>query len=427
MRLRTVVLVMLAATACNFFEVEAPDRVPASNLDDPTRAPLLVQSAIADFECALNTYIVATGLLTDELYSSTPFNGNAWDLHNITAGATFFAISDCAAYASGPAYNIGLYTPLSTARYDADFAFGRIQAFDPLMVTGRDTLLALAAAYAGYSYTLFGEGFCQAAFDRGPALAPLQVLQRAEQRFDTALAYAGAANADGIVNLARVGQARARLDIATTADSLGDATLAAQERAAAAAEARLVPPGFVRTATRVGGYARLENAIYVMNYASEHVSVDPRFRNLTVGGVPDPRVQAVYAGHNGNDGVTPLWYQLKYTARSSPIVLASWVEAQLIIAEAEGGQSAVDRINALRSRLTPPLPLYPASGDSATIMKQLIEERRRELFLDGHRLGDRLRFHLPWEKGLNNKGGTYRSTTCLPLPTVETDNNDSIP
>ena len=123
--------------------------------------------------------------------------------------------------------------------------------------------------------------------------------------------------------------------------------------------------------------------------------------------------------------MTPLWFQHKYASASTPIPIASWDEAQLIIAEAEGGQSAVDQINKLR--LNVGLPLF-SSTDPAVIQAQIIEERRRELYLEGHRLNDRLRFRLPWETGRSpNKNQRYGTLTCLPLPDVERDNNDNIP
>ena len=70
---RTLVLMMAVAFsgACNFLMVDSPVRFPASGLDDPTLAPVLVQGAIADFECALSVYVLLTGTLGDELYSST--------------------------------------------------------------------------------------------------------------------------------------------------------------------------------------------------------------------------------------------------------------------------------------------------------------------------------------------------------------------
>jgi hypothetical protein len=102
------------------------------------------------------------------------------------------------------------------------------------------------------------------------------VLAVAEQRFTRTidLGVKGGASFDTIVNFARVGRAkRVRLDLG---------------KADAAADARLVPNWLVVNATYGSSPLRRQNAAYVQNYLEPNVSVDPRFRNLTVGGVPTP-------------------------------------------------------------------------------------------------------------------------------------------
>ena len=65
---------------------------------------------------------------------------------------------------------------------------------------------------------------------------------------------------------------------------------------------------------------------------------------------------------------------------------------------------------------------------STSLKKQtpICEERRRELYLEGHRNNDMLRFNLPFDTGLHRKGAPYGPTTCLPLPEVERLNNPNI-
>ena len=53
----------------------------------------------------------------------------------------------------------------------------------------------------------------------------------------------------------------------------------------------------------------------------------------------------------------------------------------------------------------------------------VIEERRRQLFSEGHRYVDMLRKKLPFQTGTNRKGQTYSDLTCIPLPDVEVLNN----
>jgi starch-binding outer membrane protein, SusD/RagB family len=124
-----------------------------------------------------------------------------------------------------------------------------------------------------------------------------------------------------------------------------------------------------------------------------------------------------------------VWVVSKYGAtrsaehRNRPIPIATWREAHLIIAEAEGGQEAVNRINILRRHHN--LPEY-AGGTAAEIQQQVIEERQRELFLEGHHLGDLRRFNIPNTPAAGSayhNGGIYGSVRCFALPAVEKNNN----
>jgi len=65
-------------------------------------------------------------------------------------------------------------------------------------------LIAKAAAYAGYSRILLGEGFCEAAINLGPKLTSAQVFASAEAVFTTAITAAQAAGDQQILNMAYV-------------------------------------------------------------------------------------------------------------------------------------------------------------------------------------------------------------------------------
>lgn len=391
--------------ACKgILSVDLPTRVSAGVLDDPSFAPTMVLGAVADFECAYTNYSGATGLLTDELIESTGFIAwFSWDLRRIPSSNSSLGSNTC----TGAGY--GVYTPLQTARFSAADAYKRIKGFPDAAVPNKTSLLATAAAYEGYALTLLGEGFCQMAIDGGPLITPAQTLALAEARFTDAIQLATTASNSSILNFATLGRARVRLD-------LGNKT-------GADADAKLIPQGFVLNATFDAAAERHRNRVYVDNFVNLYTSVDPRFRNLTFGGVADPRVPTKNAGRLGNDGVTPLWQQLRYTNETSPMPIANWNEAQLIIAEAEGGQAAVDAINRLHTAAG--IPAF-SSSDNAAIMAQVYEERRRELFLTGHRLGDMLRLNIPFDTGNDAKGQPFGTTTCLPLPDVETLNNPNI-
>jgi starch-binding outer membrane protein, SusD/RagB family len=168
--------------------------------------------------------------------------------------------------------------------------------------------------------------------------------------------------------------------------------------------------------------------VFRVNNTSGTVTVDTQFRNLNINGVPDPRVPVVDAGRGGSLPAVRLWSQNKYTSLTAPIPIATWREALLIRAEVAGGQTAVGIINQLRSRFAG-LPTF-ASTSEAAIQAQVQEERRRELFLEGHRLYDTIRFNVPFKPAAGvpfpNGGGTYGTNKCLPLPDIERLNNPSI-
>ena len=76
------------------------------------------------------------------------------------------------------------------------------------------------------------------------------------------------------------------------------------------------------------------------------------------------------------------------------------------------------------------LPAY-STTDVAAARTQLVEERRRELFLESHRLYDTIRFNIPLNPAAGSPfgpgGGTYGNVKCLPLPDIERLNNPNIP
>jgi len=63
-----VLLLGVIPAACdNLLEVKVPSRILATTLDDPANGQLVVDGAVSDFECALASYAMAYGLITDEL------------------------------------------------------------------------------------------------------------------------------------------------------------------------------------------------------------------------------------------------------------------------------------------------------------------------------------------------------------------------
>jgi len=420
-RLTMVGAVLAVAAACydasKILDQDAPSRVTASDLNNPNYAQLLVTSAIGDFECAFTQYIVATGLTGDELIDAQ-LSQVGWDYDRRTI---FPASGPYSLFQCGQTQVPALYTPLAVARFDADNILKELQGWTDAQVANRQSLIAQAAVYAGFSLELLGESMCSAAIDLGPEMTRQQLFAAAEARFTTAITAATGTNPT-MLNAALVGRARARLNQNNLAGAGADAAL-------------VTDPTFVLNATYSATATRRENMVWSQMYRGFFSSVDSSFRGLTFGGVPDPRVNVVDAGLKGADRATEIWRQTKYPAIGSPIPIARYAEAQLILAEADNAAgntaAAVNIINALHAKAG--IPAY-AGGTQAEVQAQIIEERRREFFLEGKRFGDLIRYNIAIQPAPGApfpvKGGSYGPNTglqlCFPLPDVERNNNPNI-
>ncbi|HKN66071.1 MAG TPA: RagB/SusD family nutrient uptake outer membrane protein [Gemmatimonadaceae bacterium] len=419
--LTAVGAVFIAATACydagKILDQDAPSRVTATDLDNPNYAQLLVNSAIGDFECAFTQYIVATGLVGDELIDAQ-LSQAGWDYDRRTI---FPASGPYSLFQCGQTQVPALYTPLAVARFDADKILKELQGWTDAQVANRQSLIATAAVYAGYSLELLGEAMCSGAIDLGPEMMRQQLFAAAEARFTTAITAATGTNPT-MLKAAYVGRARARLNQNNLTGAGADAALVTDST-------------FVLSASYSATATRRENMVWSQMYRGLFSSVDPSYRGLTFGGVADPRVTVVDAGVKGQDSNTEIWRQTKYTTISSSIPIARYAEAQLILAEADNAANntaaAVNIINALHAKAG--IPAY-AGGTQDEVQTQIIEERRRELFLEGQRFGDLIRYNIAIQPAPGApfpvKGGSYGPNTglqlCFPLPDVERNNNPNI-
>lgn len=403
-------------TACDtnrLLEVTTPNAVPVALLDDPKNAALMVASAVGDFQCALGSTIAVEGLIAGEL-SDTQLGAAQWDYARRTANTLtngIYGTSGCAG-----TQGFGVYLPLSTARYDADHAINNLKKWSDTEVPNRATLLAISQLYAGLSYTWLGMAMCEAAFDNGPAVKQKAIFALAESRLTDAMATAPA-GADSIKNAAYVIRARVRLYQGNTAGALADA--------------QAVPKGFVMNTSNDATALRLYNRIFTITSQYGFYSIPTWSQNLkTENNQVDPRSAVTLTGTKSQDNKnTPIYVPNKYAAGDgAPIPIARYEEAQLIIAEIQGGAQAVATINAMRADAN--VNPYIGAIDAASIKNLIISERQRVLFLEGQRNYDIERFQIPFNPPVGTDfptgGGQYGNTTCLPLPDVEKNNNPSL-
>ena len=403
--------------ACNtaqLLNVEAPNSVTATVFDDPRNATLMVNSLIGDFECAFGGFVVAEGIATDELQDATITAAN-WQLDRRDDGFTSGSYGT-----AGCTTTQGIYTPLSTARWEADQAVTRLAAWTDAQVVNRNALLAQANLYAGFSYALLGMAMCQASFDLQAPVDQKAMFALAEKRFTDAIAVAQTANQATTLSAAYLGRARMRLFLRNLPGAIADA--------------QLVPRGFVLNAAMDASNARRYNHVYNVISTVGSATVEVSTRALTTEqGEVDPRAGTTRLTTRPADAVSVAYVPTKFNAatltagQAIPQPIARYEEAQLIIAEAQGGAAAVTVVNALRA--TVGLKPYTGATDAASITALIVGERQRALFVEGFRAFDIERFNValvPAPGSTYRFGGAYGRTVCMPLPDIERVNNPNV-
>lgn len=398
---------LAGVSACSgLLDVEFPGRIPTSALEDPTLAPVLVTGVIGDLECAYNNYSGGSAVHSDEYETS---NSNVplanWGERGINSDEDDYVVGGCEASLS----NFGMHTVLQTARFQAEDVFTKLNAWTDAQVPGRNSLMATVRAYGAFAYTFMGETFCSVAFDGGAESPPSAALAKAETQFAEAITLATTAGNADIANLARIGLARVKVDLKKWGD--------------VAALVAPVPATYEKFADRGSENDRRWNKIWFIASSLGAYTVAEEYRTMA-----DPRVEVLDTGHGAFNATVRLWVAGKYDGLGSPIRLASYREAQLLLAEALAQQNQVSASLAILNARRGGLGLTPLTATTqAQAVAAVLSERQRELaFEGGHRLADLLRYSLPW-KGANGStktanqftGRPYGATTCWPFPTKE--------
>jgi starch-binding outer membrane protein, SusD/RagB family len=318
---------------------------------------------------------------------------------------------------------------LQTARSSAETVINYLRVWTDAQVSGnRQQMIATASAYAGYSYVLLGEGFCSLAFSKinpdrsiayGGEVTRDSTFKLAVVRFTEAITAAqtitpATTASTDILRMAYLGRARAKLDL--------------RDYVGAKADAAQIPSGYVHNSTYSGTVPRRNNLVFNENsLANTSSSVGEPYRTISAS---DPRVPLVQSNVVSTSGIRH-WYQTKYPVVGSPIPIATYEEAQLIIAEADiranSLATALPIINASRARGSQGIFLGTTQAEYLT---ELVDQRRRELFLEGQQLGDIIRFGTVLQPAAGTPyhfaGGTYGNQLCFPLPSAERLNNPLI-
>ncbi len=414
-------ITVLAATAllggCDLLEVDNPGAITEGELNDPARIPLMVHGVVGEFQPAHTWYAHYTATFTDELTDTHVWRENRpIDLRQVDEFNGLLATN---------------YTRLQRARAAGDHAAERIRA-----IIGADAEthlgVARAKAYAGYAMTLLAESYCEAPIDVSAAHQPDALFAMALDRFDDAIGVASrarsagqnTASADSLAYLAHVGAARAALN-------RGDPGLAAEY-------ARPVPADFEFWSAHSSNSGREYNHFWnATRVGNAHLEIGPTFQ-----GLDDPRIlepeepkelqgDAVIAGlvpyrpysYSGWNPDEPLMIE-----QGTDVRFSSGLEARYIVAEAEGPTAGtlalVNERRAFGGQDTVDL-----AGED--LMAELREQRRRDFYLTGHRLGDLRRYlaqgmdYFPagtWPYSEQERG----DATCFPIPLSELNSNPNL-
>ncbi|MBX6331936.1 MAG: hypothetical protein IRY91_08815 [Gemmatimonadaceae bacterium] len=480
---RTLGVVALLA-AVTTLAACAPDRVLGNgqlppNVPDPaaTRTPEGALNAyrgtLVELRRFVSDAVLTSGLVSDELRS--PFYGApagvtdpamVVDSHNMPE----YTDRDIESSLGRPELYRAVYSNLQEVRNQAGQSIGLLRDFSP---NTSPALIGHMYAVEGYVEILLADLYCSGIplstidyngdFTLEDGTPTLEVYARAAALLDSAIALS--ADSARILNLARVGKARA--------------LLARGEYAAAAALAAQVPDGFsyqliYAPASVDGGIATNFAYIPSTGQPSFTVSDTEGVNGLDYRSSGDPRTATIK--QTVNQYGEPMYVAKKYNnLGSSPIVLADAIEARLIEAEAQlNGAAAGDwltTLNTLRTtgaftgvdtvvaRVdttvvggTPQIdttyrydtlwvagtggvaglgPLRDPGTPDARV-NLLFRERAFWLFLTGHRQGDMRRLIRQYGRdpdtvypvgGYRGGAGTYGPTFTLPIPAVERASN----
>lgn len=425
LRVRVLVAALLAPLALSgcdaLLDVENPQVVTDNDLTDTEMVASLENGIRGQFQRSFGYLVTYTSFLGDELIDGHTYRPHRpWDLRDLNPQDLTPSVYDAAHAARGAADTLGAKIARLVDNPSADLS------------------MAWARVYAGYSLVFLGEYFCASPINGGPALSNAELLSMAVERFEDAIAIADAARAAGqdadaaqrIIHLANVGAARASLQ--------------AGEHAAALSFAGAVPDDFVfwvDYSENSGEANYIYQTVTTYNPASTGVrwaAIDPAYENLG-----DLRV--VHTGERMPVMDTRLFYapyqpssysgwvageEVPFT-QSMKIRLASGLEARYIEQEINGADLGF--INARRA-VGGQVALTQAQLDAVGATAELRDQRRRDFFIDGHRLGD-LRRYLERDGVDFFPSGpypqfedeySYSTATCIPISQDELNGNPNV-
>lgn len=417
-RLTAAAVALLAGVASagcdSLLDATNPAFISEDQLTDPALQQLVVNGVIGEFQYAYGYYALYSSAMTDETYiDHTQVDIRELTLRNIQESNTV---------------NAAIYSNLHRARQSAEDGIERLKVMLGDANAGRSLNVATLMAYGGYAYTLIAEGFCESTVNLSAPLSSDEMFQRGIAMFDQAIATAQAsgssAAATDIVNMARVGAARAALKLGDGAKARGYATQ--------------VPAGYEKWSWYSANSVRENNIMNVpagntgswmgMGPAFQALA-DPRaprtsrtdIRGLNANVIYPPQRALNYSGWTGSAAA------LQNTINTdTDIKFATGLEARYVLAEVDG---AVPATLAFVNERRAAAGLAPVSLTGDALMAELRTQRAIDLYLTGQRLGDLRRYKAKLNIDLFPTGkfpvtnDQYSTATCFVIPLAEKNAN----
>jgi tetratricopeptide (TPR) repeat protein len=374
---------LIAITICScdsILEVDDTGAIQEGDLNSAEMVDLIVNGARSEFQDTFINLSVSAAIFSDEAYVD----------HTNIDWRNFALLS----FDDGNAINLSIYSDIQQLRTSAEDGIERLNAiYDDPDVSVENINIGMLQVYAGYGYIYLGENFCSAPVNLSEAFSSDELLQMGIEKLTAAISTADNAeqareDADVIAeirNLANLGIARSYLQLGNNDQAIEFAAK--------------VPEDFEAISYYSENTTRENNTWAQIGTpgSDQWVSVGIDFQNLD-----DPRVEhsiVAYDGLNGNDIFLPYKaYDFEgwdsgggedYIERSTNITFASGLEAQYIIAEAQS-PSAETAAFVNERRAAGDQPAMDLSGNQ--VMEELRNQRARDFYLTGRRLGDLRRY-----------------------------------
>lgn len=392
---------LASVAACQgFLEVANPNVINRAEIDPVNDAQTLANSAQQSWQSALGWSVMYGAWFTGEAVVTETFpTRNEYARRDVLE-------------ANG-SHNGDVWFPLSQA-----LAGNHLVAELELPTPDTNINYVRSHTWLGYGFLRMAETFCQGVAYGGPLLTTNDMLDSAIANFGVAITKGtanGAAAAVALANVSRVGRARANLQRGNNAAAITDATS--------------VPAGFSYSFIGIddqGNRTRLSNRMWQFTFDRGSIGVPAAYL------VSDPRVPYRLPGEHNlaaqdpNSG--PFVVQQKYPAYTSPLRVASKLEADYIQAEAQGTATQLTLIAARRTAAG--LPAYAGPNDAASVLTEFMRQKHLDFWMEGQRFGDFRRNpaavqHVPVPGAAYFKPGfsPIGNQTCYPLPLAEKDNN----